>query len=152
MTREECKAQTLAHIREVQRILGRAIRLLSDAQDNHDNSKLESPEIEIFTEWTPRLATSTYDSAEYRAMLAAIKPALDHHYASNRHHPEWHANGIRGMDLMDLLEMICDWCAAAKRHNDGNVMRSIEVNKDRFSYSEELAQILRNTVISLRES
>ena len=30
----------------------------------------------------------TYGSDEYKACLTEMKPALDHHYAANRHHPE----------------------------------------------------------------
>ena len=140
------KEKTLEHIREVQSLLGWCIRELSKRQDQHDASKLETPEAEIFEEWTPKLSGSTYGSPEYADMLAAMKPALDHHYANNSHHPEYYSNGILGMDLLDLLEMICDWMAAAKRHADGNVFRSIQINQKRFEYSGELAAILGNTV------
>jgi len=37
---------------------------------------------------TPKLAGSTYGSEEYKAFLGQMKPALDHHYAVNDHHPE----------------------------------------------------------------
>lgn len=40
---------------------------------------------------------------EYRACLREMKPALEHHYASNSHHPEHYSNGIQGMSLFDLL-------------------------------------------------
>jgi hypothetical protein len=49
------------------------------------------------------------------------------------------------MSLIDLLEMICDWKAATLRHNDGNIQRSITINKERFKYGDELEAILRNT-------
>jgi len=32
------------------------------------------------------------------------------------------------------------------RHNDGDIMKSIEINKERFGLSDQLAQILRNSV------
>lgn len=54
--------------------------------------------------------------------------------------------GIRGMSLFDLIEMLCDWKAATLRHNDGNIRRSIELNQKRFGYSDELKQILLNTL------
>jgi hypothetical protein len=136
---------TLSHIRAVQARLDVVIRELSKRQDAHDASKLLTPEVEVFDEFTPRLSSTTYGSPEYFQMLAAMKPALDHHYAANRHHPEWHELGIAGMNLIDLLEMICDWMAAAERHTDGNVLRSIELNRKRFCYSDELAAILCNT-------
>ena len=75
-----------------------------------------------------------------KSFLEALKPALDIHYANNRHHPEHFPKGIRGMDLLDLLEMICDWKASSERHADGNIFNSIEVNQKRFA-DLELEQV-----------
>jgi hypothetical protein len=112
----------------------------------HDASKLESPEKEIFDRVTPALRGLTYGSDEYKAQLAEMKPALDHHYANNPHHPEYHGEqGISGMSLLDLLEMICDWKAATERHADGDLGRSIEINRKRFGISDQLACVLANT-------
>lgn len=79
-------------------------------------------------------------------MLAEIKPALEHHYANNTHHPEFYPDGIRGMSLLDLVEMLCDWKAATLRHADGDIRKSIEINQSRFKYSDELKQVLLNTL------
>lgn len=65
---------------------------------------------------------------------------------NNSHHPEFYENGICGMNLLDLVEMLCDWKAATLRHNDGDIRRSIEINQKRFGYSDELKQILLNTL------
>ncbi len=101
----------------------------------------------MFDEYTPKLAASTYGSDEYKAFLAAMKPALDHHYAANSgHHPEGNPRGIQGMSLVDLTEMLCDWLAATRRHADGDIRRSIEINQKRFGYGDELKQILLNTL------
>lgn len=72
--------------------------------------------------------------------------ALEHHYKNNRHHPEHFKNGIEGMTLVDLCEMISDWKAATLRHDDGDILKSIEMNQQRFGYTDELKQILINTV------
>jgi hypothetical protein len=42
--------------------------------------------------------------------------------------------------------MLCDWKAATLRHDDGDIRRSIEINQERFGYSDELKQILINTL------
>jgi hypothetical protein len=42
--------------------------------------------------------------------------------------------------------MICDWKAATLRHNDGDILHSINLNEIRFNMPPELTQILRNTV------
>jgi hypothetical protein len=75
--------------------------------------------------------------------------ALKHHYAANSHHPEHYENGIAGMSLLDLIEMVCDWKAATERHADGDLLRSIEQNQDRFGYSDELKSILLATVAEM---
>lgn len=142
----DSRIATYEHIQTVQRIIAKTIADLQYRQERHDQSKLQSPEREIFDEFTPKLATSTYGSDEYKGFLAAMKPALDHHYAANSHHPEHFAEGIKGMSLLDLLEMLCDWKAATMRHNDGDIRRSIEINQKRFGYSDELKQIFLNTL------
>lgn len=53
---------------------------------------------------------------------------------------------LRGMNLIDILEMICDWKAATLRHDDGDISKSIEINQKRFGYSDEMKQILKNTI------
>lgn len=89
----DSRIETYAHIQVVQGFLGRMIRRLTTRSELHDQSKLISPEVEAFDEFTSALKATTYGSDEYKARLATMKPALDHHYATNSHHPEhyrWH--------------------------------------------------------------
>lgn len=51
------------------------------------------------------------------------------------------------MNLIDLLEMFCDWKAASERHNDGNLRKSIEINATRFGMSPDLVSIFENTML-----
>ena len=104
---------TFRHIERVRNLLNKCVADLLERGELHDQTKLESPEVELFTEFTDKLATSTYGSVEYEGFRAAMKPALDHHYAHNRHHPEHHKDGIEDMNLLDLVEMICYWKAAS---------------------------------------
>ena len=143
------QVETLQHIKQVAGFLAVCIRELTRRQSDHDASKLASPELEGFAGWTPKLRGTEYGTPEYHAMLAEMKPFLDHHYACNSHHPEYWPAGIRGMDLYDLMEMLCDWCAAATRHATGDIYRSIEINQKRFGYSDDLKQLLVNTVCKL---
>jgi hypothetical protein len=142
----DSRVATYQHIQIVQGLLSVVLTELTKRTIAHDQSKLASPEREVFDEYTPKLAGSTYGSDEYKRFLAGMKPALDHHYAVNSHHPEHYPDGIRGMSLVDLLEMLCDWKAATLRHNDGDIRKSIEINQQRFGYSDELKQILLNTL------
>ena len=81
-------AETSKHIRLVGKILHLMVKHLLDRADGHDLSKLDRPEVELFTKFTAQLAGLTYGSAEFNACKAAMGPALDHHYANNSHHPE----------------------------------------------------------------
>ncbi len=145
-TKHDSRVDTYIHIQEVQHNLDLVISDLTRRAFVHDQSKLESPEVEVFDEFTGRLKATTYGSDEYKSCLAAMKPALDHHYANNSHHPEFHGDGVKGMSLLDVIEMLCDWLAATKRHADGDIRKSIEINQKRFGYSDELKQILFNTL------
>lgn len=49
------------------------------------------------------------------------------------------------MNLVDLVEMFCDWKAASERHNDGNIRKSIEHNAGRFKIGRQLQEILEAT-------
>lgn len=140
------KMETLKHIQSVRSYLYLMIEELDNRARNHDQSKLESPEAEIFGEYTPELAKTKYGTPEYDELLKKVKPATDNHYAKNRHHPQHWPNGVNDMTLVDLVEMLCDWKAATARNKDGNIRTSIDINQKRFEMSPQLAQIFHNTV------
>lgn len=112
----------------------------------HDLSKTEPPEVELFDKMTPRLASLVYGTPAYAASLAELGPALDHHYGHNPHHPEHHARGVNGMTLVDLMEMIADWKASTERMGGtGDLRKSVRINMERFGITDQLAEILLNT-------
>lgn len=144
---------TTAHIEQVRLLCEVAARDLSTRGQTHDASKFLPVERDIFEANTHRRDSVAFGSSAYYAHLARVKPALDHHYAVNRHHPEHFEDGIQGMNLLDLLEMTCDWMAVTLTDtNDlSPVYRSIDVNQDRFGYSDELSTMLKQTVVALRD-
>lgn len=188
LEQQATNADTSKHIRTVGKVLHLFIKELLDRIDRHDQSKLASPEVELFTEYTPKLAGSTYGSEEYEGFRKAMGPALDHHYKHNSHHPE-HFKGpdpadtaefeaaikyvgdspaipehykrvilarlerdlkverspVNEMNLLQLVEMFCDWKAATLRHNNGNLRKSIEHNAGRFGMAEQLEHVFENT-------
>jgi hypothetical protein len=144
-TNYDSTKDTLKHIKRVNQLLTEAAVELIKRANVHDNSKLQSPEKELFDEYTPKLAACTYGSDDYKGFLKELKVALDHHYKNNSHHPEHYREGVNGMDLFDLLEMFFDWKAATERHNDGHIYKSIQINQERFNINPQLSQIFRNT-------
>lgn len=143
-------AETLKHIRKVQANLNVFVRALTERGEVHDESKLGPEEKPYFDKYTQRLKGLTYGSKEYKDNLKQLKPAIEHHNKNNSHHPEHYVNGIKGFDLLDLVEMFCDWKAATERHEDGCLMRSIEHNKERFDISDQLSAIPINTAKRLK--
>lgn len=167
MSTYDSRPDTYEHINLVRKYLRRVTMRLILRADKHDASKVLEPEVSVFNEFTPKLKDSTYGSDEYKDFLKGMGVGLQHHYAFNDHHPEHFVaddadfytshdpesrfkraplTGIHAMDLIQLTEMICDWLAATKRHDDGDIRRSIEQNQERFGYGDEIKQLLLNTV------
>lgn len=146
----DSEAETRKHIKRVGDLLGVMSKELINRAIQHDLSKLTSPEKEAFDEYTPILKQLTYGSKEYNDVLDQLSITLNHHYRNNRHHPEYFVNGISGMTLVDLIEMFCDWKAASERHGNGDIFKSIKINKARFLMSDQLTQIFINTADAIR--
>ena len=140
----DSEAETRKHIARVNEFLLSSVVELIKRAVAHDASKLSEAEKPFFDEETPKLKTLKFGSEEYYNSLARLKPALDHHYSQNSHHPQFYENGIEGMDLFDLVEMLCDWKAAGERDTGGNILDSIEKNTERFGISSQLATIFKN--------
>jgi hypothetical protein len=145
-TRYDSAIDTLFHIKRVNSLLLQTCVEFMKRAQHHDDSKLRDPEKPFFDDSkTPKLAGLTYGATNYEESKKIIKPALAHHYAHNSHHPEHYKEGINDFDLFDLVEMVLDWKASSERNNDGNILKSIEINADRFAISPQLVRILNNT-------
>ena len=142
----ESKFKTMRHIETVRNFLDCCVKALIVRGVEHDQSKLQPPEAEVFETYTPKLRDSVYGSDEYKALLSEMRPAIEHHNSLNRHHPEYFKGGIAEMNLIDVLEMLCDWKASTLRHATGDIYKSLEINQKRFGYSDELKKLMLNTV------
>lgn len=129
---------TQDHIAKVQARLYEVTSRLAVRAEQHDMSKLYEPE------------KSGYDLllSEGRGS-PIVEAAIQHHYQHNSHHPEHHPNGIAGMSLLDLIEMIADWKAASARHNQPSIAPFLLNNKARWQIDDQLYSILENTVREL---
>jgi hypothetical protein len=161
----DSRADTRDHIKKVRLYLVDVAQRLLARGDDHDASKLVEPEKSAFDIATPKLANLTYGTPEYKQSLADLGAALEHHYAANSHHPEHYENGVAGMSLLDLIEMLVDWKAASLRmrkptpaapgraeaptYDPSNFGASIMLNQDRFGLSDQLTSILLNTAAEL---
>lgn len=157
MSAYDSRPETLVHIDRVRDFVHAVMVNLRNRANAHDASKLVEPELSAFDIATPKLAGLEYGSEEYKQSLRDLGPALQHHFEANDHHPEHFENGVRGMSLMALIEMLCDWRAASERvkqrTDDPAKVSSFETgllhNKERFGISDDLYEILLNTAREL---
>lgn len=140
---------TMRHISQVRNLLNRVVAELLSRGEGHDQSKLESPEVELLTEARLRDEPCEFGSPRHKEVLANLQPYLgpffDHHYAHNRHHPQHFADGVAGMNLIDLVEFFADMASACQRSPNGNIRKSIAHNAPRFNMNPQLVRIFENT-------
>lgn len=135
---------TLTHIELVQKLLEQVRANLRNRALTHDASKFVEPEKSGFDVIRPRLDHDDIESDEYKATLKEFDGILRHHYDANSHHPEHYKNGIAGMTLWDVVEMVCDWAAASQRKPGGTI--NIDWAVKRFGIEPQIASIIKNTV------
>jgi hypothetical protein len=140
----DSRADTLQHILDVRACLDAFVTEMLRRGRAHDASKFDPLEKPAFDEAIPLLRGVPYGSPEYVAVVDRLAPAFAHHYRRNSHHPEHYPDGIAGMDLFDVVEMVCDWMAAAKRNPQDGV--KLDYNVELFSIGDQLASILANTL------
>lgn len=136
------------HKRRVGLYLQRVANALFGRAVVHDNSKFSPEEYEPYDKAFPEFKKYAFGSEEINAVYESIRPALEHHLRYNRHHPEYHENGINDMNLLDIIEMVCDWLAASSRSKTG-IEKGLEINKERFKIDDQLYCIIKNTVMEL---
>lgn len=137
---------TLTHMLNIRNVMDLVIiPELQKRCDTHDLSKLGKPEKECYDKYIPKLKTEKYGTPEYMELRKNMeKDGLLHHYRENRHHPEHFKNGVNDMDLIDLLEMVCDWFAASLV-SDTTFKEGLEGNFKRQKIDKQLSGIIENT-------
>ena len=69
-----------------------------------------------------------------------------HHYKNNSHHPDHYVQGVYGMTIVDLVEMMCDVVSYIEELHVCQTSKIIKEQKERFDIDEGIAQILINTL------
>ena len=125
----------------------------------HDASKILEEDLNRHLEATQKRqelrekhgAAMDYGHEMYKKYRDEYKDLPEEHARLNRHHVEHHKNGIWDMDLVDVLEMLLDWCQAAEDNGeDVEENNSIGKNAKEYGFEPQLTCILRNTVRNLR--
>jgi len=136
-----------SHIHSVQIMIERIIQKLRYRAQYHDATKLSSPEYEIFKKYSQKLQDAKFGTEKYFAILneTEFQECLKHHYSKNDHHPQFNQNGIDGMSLLSLIEMLADWKSASNAQGN-SMLQSLKIQKERFQISDQLYHILENTI------
>lgn len=112
---------------------------------SHDRTKIEDDELHAYAEIVPGFKKFKYGTPEHKNHGDRLGQAWHHHTLHNRHHPEHFVNGIDEMNLIDLIEMVCDWRAASMRSGAWDYETSLNIFAKRFSPDDNLLNILLNT-------
>lgn len=142
----EVLLDVIRHVSEVRENLQEIVGDLERRGIAHDRTKFDDPEFSTFVATRPEFKKANYGTPEYEAVCKAAKVGVDHHYKHNRHHTAHHPNGIRDMNLMDLLEMLADWKAAARRSPDLTFHGSLPRAFKKYKIDKTLQELFINTV------
>ena len=114
--------------------------------EEHDLSKLQYPELGwlIQMDKEPKYK---YGTSEYFEKMKKWQKFFVHHYANNRHHPDHFKFGICDMTLIDLCEYIADIISYYDEMHVDDALKTVEEQKERFGFDEQLSQILKNTLL-----
>lgn len=126
----------------------------------HDASKFSDIEKDNYIDpvWELAQENIKYGSERYKELIKQMGIGWEHHVAFSDHHPEFfetfavqtNNDPIRAMDLFALLEMLCDWYAAAKRKGNSAVL-PFENFQKKYNVDEQLMAVLRNTLAMIEE-
>lgn len=127
------------------RMLFLAQEIIKRAEE-HDNSKLESPELKWLIEMDKEPPVE-YGCPEYFEKMKRWEKFFKHHYEANRHHPKHFGDiGVYGMTIVDLAELMCDVTSYIQELHAFQAAKIVEEQGERFDMDEGITQILINTL------
>lgn len=140
------KMETLEHIQMTNKYVNKIVHELLHRGIWHDYTKLQNPEVEGFATAFEYMKGVEYGSKEYEECKDKISDIIKHHYEYNRHHPEHFENGVDDMNIIDLIEMLCDWKAAGMKNKNGSLEKSIHICCEKYNISDQLKRIFLNSI------
>lgn len=124
--------------------MNKMIHELISRAEVHDKSKFDEDEFPHYSKITSEFENVPYGTPEATEIREKFKDLFERHAKKNRHHPEFHPNGIDDMTLVDLIELLSDWKASSIRDNN-DIMKSIQICGEKYKISPQLLKILENT-------
>uniref|UniRef100_A0A6M3K9K7 Uncharacterized protein n=1 Tax=viral metagenome TaxID=1070528 RepID=A0A6M3K9K7_9ZZZZ len=155
------EADTRKHQQIVAAKLIAVAKRFLDRAVKHDSSKLDEPERSAYINPVYALNTEEvpYGSDRYKELTDQMGEGWEHHKSVNDHHIEFFIpysvqtlnDPIRAMDMFALIEMLCDWIAAASRRGNEPGLALEHITKE-FPINEQLQQVIRNTLAMIKDS
>jgi hypothetical protein len=118
---------------------------------SHDNDKIANDTIfEVYEQYNSKLRNEKYDSPEFLKYAKIMRPAVQLHTSKNRHHFYDKSNQIKNeeVDLIDLIEVLCDWIGATERNPNIDFKEALEYNFEKYNIPKEWRIIMLNTYIN----
>lgn len=134
----------ISHINQVSSELRRLSRRLDERADLHDISKFRVDEFTGFCQLDINRGQQReeYGSESYEEGVKF--DAVKLHHSRNPHHPEYWPNGIKDMNLVDIIEMLCDWEAARwARDSERDIDKIWLTRQRRFNLTDQELSFLR---------
>lgn len=123
------RMQVAARLREL-------ARQLEKRADLHDLSKFKPDEFNGFVEFKRSILEHPFGTPEYNKAMAQSQSVIDLHFSRNRHHPEYHSNGISDMVFIDFVEMVVDWLGANATYDDISFRDALDKLNDRYKLTD----------------
>lgn len=147
MTTPTTKEYIEKHQNAVKRWLAHFSMILQSRAIKHDESKLQEPEYSLWKKMDeePRYP---YGTKEYSSKLKRWQHLFKLHWKDkrNRHHPEHFTSPVVEMDLMDMIEMLCDWLGYKEAVSYSEASKLVDNQCKRFNFPEEFKNLLLNTL------
>lgn len=102
----------------------------------HDNSKFSKEEFDKLVNIISSDTEKCFRDAKTK-LNETERKAIEHHWKSNRHHPEYFDNSD-DMTELDIIEMVCDWAARSEQYGTNLIDFVKERQHNRFKFSAEL--------------
>jgi hypothetical protein len=148
----DSRIDTSDHIRKVAVLLHVVAKELMDRADGHDASKLIEPEVSGFNQSQKDWRVSPMALMSIGQGLRLISRSLSITTKGIVTILSSMLMGWHDMTLVDLIEMIVDWEASARRNPRGRAIDVIDMQQKRFNLDDQLTAVIKNTLtwISMR--
>lgn len=120
------------------------VQKLSEKIIKHDNSKIDYlPEFNLYKNVVFKLKGLEYGTKEHTEAKQELDRGFEIHCMNNRHHSEhFYLDGVQGMNMYDVIEMILDWCSAALCRGFKFKLSSVYKRIESHNFSKGLCDLL----------